>query len=190
MDINQPLCSSMRSYIDLRCLKTNLKPKDLGKSRIESSNKSADRAYDILKQWGNPFDERDLRSNICSEKQATPTMRNDITNALKIGENTLGTFWKDQLKSKKVDFYAPIKKLNLKSFKTLEVKKTIKLKDKSVIIAAERTIFARYFALAQSQGAFTLKQIFGYSLSPNLWALGLPDGNYVKAAKSKLLGKL
>ena len=89
-----------------------------------------------------------------------------------------------------MDLYAPIKKLNLKSFKTLEGKKTIKLKNKSIIIAAERTIFAGFLALAQSQGVFTLKQIFCYSLSPIPWVLGLPDVSYVKTAKSKLLGKL
>ena len=89
-----------------------------------------------------------------------------------------------------MDFYAPIKRLNLKSFKTLELKKTIKLKDKSVIIATERIIFARFLALTQSQGTVTLKQIFWYSLSPIPWALGLPDGSYVKTEKSKLFSKL
>ena len=89
-----------------------------------------------------------------------------------------------------MDFYAPIKKLNLKSFKKLAVKKTIKLKNKSVLIAAERTTFARFLALAQSQGALTPKQIFCYSLSPIPWALRLPDGSFVKTAKSKLLSKL
>ena len=72
----------------------------MGKSRIEFSNKSADQAYDVLKQWGNPFDERDLLINICSRKEATPTIRDDIKNTLKIGENALGTIWKDRLKSK------------------------------------------------------------------------------------------
>ena len=182
----------MCAYIEkwLRCSKTNRKPKDCGKLRIEFSNKSADRAYDVLKQWGDPFDKRDSLVNICSGKEATSAIRDDITNALKIGENAIATFRKDRLKSKKVDFYAPIKKLNLMSFKTLEVKKTIKLKDKSVIIAAERTIFARFLALTQSQGTLNLKQIFCYSLSPIPWALRLPDGSYVKTAKSKLLSKL
>ena len=86
---------------DLRCLKTSRKPKDLGKSRIQFSIKSADRAYDVLKQWGNPFDERDSLINICSGKEATPAICDVITNALKIGENALDTFWKDRLKSKK-----------------------------------------------------------------------------------------
>ena len=47
-----------------------------------------------------------------------------------------------------------------KSFKTLEVKKTIKLKHKSLIIAAEKTIFARFLALAQSQGTSLLRKYF------------------------------
>ena len=130
---------------------------------------SSDRInFDVLE---NPFDERDSIINICSGKEATPAIRDDITNALKIGENALDIFWKDQLKSKKVVFYAPIRKSSLKSFKTLEVKKAIKLKDKSVIIAAERSIFARFLALAQSQGALILKQIFCFLLSPIPWAL-------------------
>ena len=124
--------------------------------------------FDVLE---NPFDKRDSIINICSGKEATPAIRDDITNALKIGKNALDIFWKDQLKSKKVVFYAPIRKSSLKSFKTLEVKKAIKLKDKSVIIAAERTIFARFLALAQSQGALILKQIFCFLLSPIPWAL-------------------
>ena len=91
---------------------------------MQFSIKSADQAYDVLKQWGNPFDERDSLINICSGKEATPAICDVITNALKLGENALDTFWKDRLKSKKP---------NLKSFKTLEVKKTIKLKDKSYL---------------------------------------------------------
>ena len=130
---------------------------------------SSDRInFDVLE---NPFDEGDSIINICSGKEATPAIRDDITNALKIGENALDIFWKDQLKSKKVVFYATIRKSSLKSFKTLEVKKAIKLKDKSVIIAAERTIFARFLALAQSQGALILKQIFCFLLSPIPWVL-------------------
>ena len=84
---------------------------------------SSDRiSFDVLE---NPFDERDSIINICSGKEATPAIRDDITNALKIGENALDIFWKDQLKSEKVVFYAPIRKSSLKSFKTLEVKKAI-----------------------------------------------------------------
>ena len=84
---------------------------------------SSDRInFDVLE---NPFDERDSIINICSGKEATPAIRDDITNALKIGENALDIFWKDQLKSKKVYFYAAIRKSSLKSFKTLEVKKAI-----------------------------------------------------------------
>ena len=84
---------------DLRCSKTNRKPKDLGKSRIEFSNKSADRAYDVLKR-GETRLTKDSLINICSGKEATPAIRDDI-NALKIGEDALDTFWKDRLKSKK-----------------------------------------------------------------------------------------
>ena len=56
---------------DLRCSKTNRKPKDLGKSRIEFSNKSADRAYDVLKQGRNPFDERFANQHLFGKRGYT-----------------------------------------------------------------------------------------------------------------------
>ena len=56
---------------DLRCSKTNWKPKDLGKSRIEFSNKSADRAYDVLKQGRNPFDERFANQHLFGKRGYT-----------------------------------------------------------------------------------------------------------------------
>ena len=65
-------------------------------------------------------------------------------------------------------------------------KKTIKLKEKSVVIAAERGLFARLLTIAQTTSGLTSKQIFSYSLSPIPWALGLPDGGYVKTNKAKL----
>ena len=110
MDINQPLCSSMRSYIEkwFKMFENQSETKGLGKTRIEFSNKSEDWAYDALKQWGNLFDERDSLINICSGKKTTPAIRDDLTNAFKIVKNALETFWKDRLESKKVDFYAPI----------------------------------------------------------------------------------
>ena len=67
----------------------------MGKSRIVFPNKSADRDYDVLKQWENPFDERDSLINICLGKVAAPAIRHDITSTLKIGEIALETFWKD-----------------------------------------------------------------------------------------------
>ena len=60
--------------------------------RIKFWNKSADRAYDVLKQRENPFDERDSLINISFGKEATPAIRDGITNTLKIGENSLDTF--------------------------------------------------------------------------------------------------
>ena len=158
------------------------------KSRIEFNNKSADRAFEVLKNWGNPFENRDSLVNICSGVEATQEIKHDVINARNIGESELNKFWTDRIQANK-DFYAPLKKMKLKSFGSLKVKKTIKLKEKSVVIAAERGLFARLLTIAQTTSGLTLKQILSYSLSPIPWALGLPDGGYVKTNKAKLLSK-
>ena len=164
-------------------------PKDLGPSRKKFDVKLAKKAYDILSNWGNPFTKRDTLINICSGVEATPDIQCDILSAEMVGETGLKKFWDERILSKEVDFYAPIKRLKLKSFENLCVRKNIKLKEKSVVIAAERGIFGRLLTIARSQDGLSLKQILCYSLSPIPWALGHSDGSLVKTTKSKLLGK-
>ena len=94
------------------------------KSRIEFNNKSADRAFEVLKNWGNPFENRDSLVNICSGVEATQEIKHDVINARSIGESELNKFWTDRIQSNK-DFYAPLKKMKLKSFGALTLLRSL-----------------------------------------------------------------
>ena len=169
---------------------TPTKPKDLGRARRELDNDAVRRAYEVLQNWGNPFDDsRSSLINICSGIEASPEIKSDLLTAEAVSESCFESFWTDRIQSSNVPFYDPIKKLKLKSFTNLRVKKIINLKSKTLTIAAERSMFARLLIVARSRESLSLKEILIYSLSPIPWSLGLPDGGLVKTPKSKLLGK-
>ena len=165
------------------------KPKDLGQSRRNFDNNCSSSSTEIINNWGNPFQQRDVLINICSGVEARQDVADDLLNAETLGKQSFDKFWKDRIESSTTSFYEPIKQLKLKTFYDMLVKKTVKLNDKTVTIAAERSMFGRLLIVAKSRDTLTLKQILNYSLSPIPWCFGLPDGGLVKTNKSKLLGK-
>ena len=181
-------CFSKLDY-DLLIENKQPTPKDLGKSRMVFNNESAHRSYAVLSNWGNPFDYRESLINLCSGIEAPKNIENDLLNAESIGVAALNDFLDNRIKSSKVSFYDPIKKASLKSFNHLKVKKVINSKERSVTIAAERSIFGRLLVVAKNRQGLSLKEVLSYSLSPIPWSLGLADGGLVKTVKSKLLSK-
>ena len=167
------------------------KPKDLGHSRRKFDNESVDRTYDVLKNWGNPFDpERSILVNICSGAKATPDTSKDLLDEVTTGEECFKSFVADRIVSNKIPFHDPITKLKLKTFGDLIKKKKLNVNSKEITITAERSMFGRLLVIARSRDSLTLRQILTYSLSPIPWSLGLPDGSLVKTPKSTLLGNL
>lgn len=162
--------------------------KDLSASRIQFDEECVTRILDILNALGNPFEFRDSLVNLCSGIEATPDVTNDLLNALEFGETASDTFAKERAKTK--SFYAPIRKLNLKTFKHMIIKKTLDLKGTTYSIAAERNLFGRLLVLAKTRASITMEQLFTFSLSPIPWTFGLADGGLVKTCKSKLLGMI
>lgn len=164
-------------------------PKDLRKSRMSSNINNVEKAVDVLTSWGSPFEHRDALINIASGLEASEIVAKDLSGALEKGRAAMNNFIDNRIKSSSISFYAPIKQLALKTFSTMTIKKTLKINDKTVTLAAERSLFGRLLVLAQNGNGLTLKQVLQYSLSPIPWALGLPDESMVKTGKSKLLSK-
>ena len=103
---------------------TPTKPKDLGRARRELDNDSVRRAYEVLQNWGNPFDDsRSSLINICSGIEASPEIKSDLLTAEAVGESCFESFWTDRIQSSNVPFYDPIKKLKLNSFTKSQGKK-------------------------------------------------------------------
>ena len=153
------------------------------------NNNRVQTALDVMTNWGSPFEHRDSLINVASGIEATDEVSSDLLAAVQKGEKSMHEFIEDRIKTSKTSFYAPIKRMSLKSFGDLKKKKTIKLKEKTITLAAERSLFGRLLAIASNGKGLSLKETLQYSLSPIPWALGLPDGTIVKTIKSKLLGK-
>lgn len=173
----------------LRIKENPRKTKDIGKSRIEFDSGCCQRAFDIMKNWGNPFEIRDSLINVSSGIEAPEPVKKDLIEAHDIGESAFNEFLRDRIQSNNKSFYDPIKRCSLKTFKSLTIKKTVSTNGKSIVIAAERNIFARLLAIAKSRESLSLKDILVYSLGPIPYSLGTSDGGLVKTAKSKLLSK-
>ncbi len=165
-------------------------PKDLGKSRLSFNNKSVKNAVEVMSNWGSPFQSRETLVNICSGVEASQEVQDDILKAEHLGEMALQKFLEERINSSEVSFYSPIKRFALKTFQNMKVKKVIQLKEKTVTLAAERSMFGRLLVIAKSREGLSLKDVLQYSLSPISWSLGLPDGTIVKTVKSKLLSKI
>lgn len=179
------------SYLDekLSIKRHSTSPKDLGKARLEFNKNAVQEAYVIMSNWGNPFETRESLVNISSGVEASDEVKRDLIEAELKGESSVQEFSKKRLKSSEVSFYDPIKRLSLKTFSDMKIKKTIKLKEKSVTLAVERSIFGRLLAVAKDREGLSLQKVLSYSLSPIPWCFGLPDGGLVKTVKSKLLGR-
>ena len=165
-------------------------PKDLGISRRLFDEKAVIRCYEVLQNWGNPFHFRQSLVQICSGVVAPPPVHSDLIEAESIGKAAMNTFIQQRMLSSEVSFYAAINKLKLKTFEELNVKKVCNAKEKSIVIAAERSMFARLLVIAQVRDVLPLREILAYSLGPIPWPLALPDGGLVKTVKSKLLASI
>ena len=124
--------------------------------------------------------------NISSGIQAKNDVQIDLIQAEIKGTNAFTSFVNDRIKTTTVPFYDGIKRLNLRTFKSQHIKKTIKGKLTSITV--ERSMFGRLLILSQRRETIPLETLLSYSLSPIPWSLGLPDGGLVKTQKSKLLG--
>ncbi|XP_066920335.1 uncharacterized protein [Clytia hemisphaerica] len=164
-------------------------PKDLGKSRHTFNNCTVEKAYEVLNCWGSPFQKRDALINVSSGHKASPLVENDLIKAVGKGETAMKSFIRDRIETSQKLFYDPITKLKLKTFSYMTTKTTMKINDKLVTLAAERSMFGRLLVIAKCESGISLRQVLQYSLSPIPWALGLPDGTMVKTMKSKLMSK-
>lgn len=173
----------LEDFLDIN--QNSLKPKDLGKSRIDFDNQCVQNILEVISSIGSPFTHRELLINISSGVVTTQDVAEDIADAYSRGLNAANLF---QKRTGDNSFYDPIKKLNLKTFEAMKVKKFINSKEKAVTIAAERSLFARLLIVAKTRSNISMEDVLKFSLSPIPWSLGQADGGLVKTNKSKLFG--
>ena len=76
--------------------------------------------------------------------------------------------------------------MKLKTFANQKAKQSYKISDKTLMLKADREIFARLLVIGGKREV-NMKEVLTYSLGPIAWALATPDRGLVKTEKSKLL---
>ena len=99
-------------------------------------------------------------------------------------------FMDDRLKENApIEFYEPVKKLNLHTFQNITKVVKVSVKDRMVPIKSHRYLFGQMSIIMQQRDV-DLKNVFSYPLGPLPWSLTGPVGELRKTNKVSLLHKL
>ena len=162
------------------------KHKDLLGTRMKCDEKDVSRLSEILMEWCNPFENNALLK-ISTGRTIPNEMKSGILNAKDLGKSSFSKFVIDRLsENKTIEFHAPMKRLNLKTFTDLCKKKEVKLVGRSAILKADRNLFARMIIIAQQRNV-VLSDVLAHPLGPMPWALSTNDGTLRKTNKAALL---
>ena len=107
---------------------------------------------------------------------ATTEVRYDLLQARDRGQNALNDFVIHRCSSLPIaNFFDPLRKMKLKSFKDLMTIRKIRTKDLVLLLQMDRVLFARIALLRQFQ-KIDMKTAFTFPLGPLLWSLADPYG--------------
>ena len=148
----------MRATLALNGLKSDMErslglleslstPKEVTRNRLKFDEAS------LLKYYGNIKDSRDTVS-LSSGLNASKDVQKDLLRAKDVGQQKSVAFIEERLKHNKVEFYYlnKKKKKKKKSLTSLNLKKTLKIKDKDVIIRGDHDLFGRMLILQEKRG--------------------------------------
>ncbi|PIK41754.1 hypothetical protein BSL78_21395 [Apostichopus japonicus] len=135
-----------------------------------------------------PFDQNQL-VNLTSGVVASKEVADDLASAKSKGEVAVQSFITDRLQGEETGFFAPIKRLNLKTFASMRRKRTTKVKGKVIELKSNRNLFARLLLCGTSRN-ISLESMLQYCLGPLPLSLSTHDGTLVKHPKAKLMHHL
>lgn len=169
--------------------KTSPQPKELQCSRIKFDENAVNKCYNKLKEWSSIFQKGDSLVSLSSGLNATQEVVDDLMRAEEVGKTQAQEFIEKRIKHNNVNFYDTIKKNKLKTFTTMNATKKVSLKDRDLVIRADRNLFARLLVICEKR-EISLRDLLKFSLGPIAWSLATPAGTIYKSVKSKLLTSL
>ena len=107
------------------------------------------------------FPEENVLKNVMTGQVYPDMICKDILSVEKIGDELYNEFVKDRLQADSiVDVLAPLKKASLKTFKSCNKEKVVKLKDRVVVLRENCNLFGRCAILSQTRHVDT-KEVIG-----------------------------
>ncbi|CAI9735361.1 Hypothetical predicted protein [Octopus vulgaris] len=144
------------------------------------------KVMDMIESWVNPFEMKntaDSLINIAPGVKATDDITEDILSAEEKGANVFSSFVQKRLCSSQTDFYSPLAKTALETFRNLVKSKKTKGTTTDIVIKADRGLFAKMVVIAQHR-QMNMKEVLQYPLGPQSWPLATPDGAPAKTTKT------
>ncbi|XP_014665188.1 PREDICTED: uncharacterized protein LOC106807386 [Priapulus caudatus] len=163
---------------------------DLSTPRIKRDERDVCALVEMLEgNWTNLFDVSELIS-ISTGIVAPANVAKDLLEAKDKGVTAYKEFHQDRLgMDAKKDFFEPLKRQKLKTFSNLKVKRTYQTQGRTIIMKADRNLFAKMALIGQTR-QLDMKDVLSYRLGPIPWALANPEGTLRKTSKALLAKRL
>ena len=151
------------------------------------------KAQEAVESFINPFmiDDKDKLVSLSSGATATKPIEMEVLRAEKAGKDAKDIFIKDRLE-KNINFFDPVKRLNLKTLGDMEKKSTVTTtKNKVFLYKQQGNIAFQLFVKSQSLGLqLDIKELMTFPLTPVPYSIGTADGFLAKTDKSKCFSYL
>lgn len=143
-----------------------------------------------IEGFTNPFtDEASKLYNIATKTVVPENVKQDLINEPDIGNTFAESFISERIKSGKVNLWSPMKKQQLKTWRTAGKKVKVAAGDKIVELQEDRSLFARMLLISKSRREVNLREIVAkYELSVVPRSMFAADGTMLHcSAKSTLM---
>lgn len=128
------------------------------------------KVMEVFSDCVDPFETSDELASLSSDGVANESTKQDLLNTIEKGTEALSTFAEDRLLSNSKGFNEKLPKLKLGTFSGIRRKKPLHTKEgKTVVLRADRNLFARMLVIGQNHKLDLHKQL-EHELGPLLWS--------------------
>ena len=159
--------------------------KEASSARMIRDEQDVRCTIETICQWNNPYVASPELICISTGITAPTDVAKDIMDAQKLGEEAAVEFLQNRIACNNVSFYAPIKRMQLKSFKSLNKARKIRAAGNEIILRSDRELFARLVVAAQVR-KMDMCHVLEHNLGPLPLSLASQDGSLAKTTKAKL----
>lgn len=181
------------NFKEICCVKSYNSKSSL-KKREQNENAVKKIISAIKEKFVNPFqikeNEKTNLVNIATGSVAPPEIKHDILNAKSIGMTSANEYIRKRLINREVPFWDSIKKLNLRTFSSMD--KQIKIprqNEATLILKTQQNLFSRLLSVSSTRHV-DMKSVLCHELSAVPLSIFHPNGEMRKTTKSNLLKEL
>ena len=125
--------------------------KETGGTRLKQDEEDVKKVMEVICNWANPFEESEELISISSGYVASSDIKEDLLTARQKGKEAFATFLNERLLSNSTGFHDTLAKLKLGTFSNAQKKTTLRKEGLTVMLKADRNLFARLLVIGQSR---------------------------------------